>query len=78
LPVRASLPVVSVAGVLQRVEEAAGRAGDKIEGDVKMAMLTTDEVIAGLEKQIQRKEREIAYTKKWIQKLRGQTTSEER
>jgi len=36
LPVRASLPVAPVAGVLQRVEEAAGRAGDRIEGDVKM------------------------------------------
>ena len=40
-----------------------------------MAMLTTDEVIAGLEKQIRRKEREIAYTKKWILKLREPTLS---
>jgi len=38
LPVRASLPVMPVAGVLQRVEEAAGRAGDRIEGDVNVTV----------------------------------------
>jgi len=40
-----------------------------------MAMLTTDEVIASLERLIQKKEREIAYTKKWILKLREPTPS---
>jgi hypothetical protein len=37
--------------------------------------MTTDEVIASLERLIQRKEREIAYTKKWILKLREPTPS---
>jgi len=40
--------------------------------------MTTDEVIASLDRLIQKKEREIAYTQKWIKKLKDQTISEER